>query len=189
MKPVRSALVIAKHQMQNHKTIVLIGPMGAGKTTIGRRLAKLLGRPFVDSDHEIEARTGVEIAYIFEKEGEAGFRERERQIIDELTQQQSVILATGGGAVGCKETRSNLQARGIVIYLKTTVDQQLARTANSTHRPLLQLGNPRQKLTELLEVRDPLYREVADIIVDTSGKNSNMLTKEIVASLGAMDIS
>lgn len=169
--------------MQSSKTIVLVGPMGAGKTTVGRRLAKLLNRPFIDSDHEIVARTGVEIAYIFEKEGENGFRERERQIIDELTRQPSIVLATGGGAVGSLESRRCLQSRGLVIYLKTNVNQQLERTANSTHRPLLQSGNPRQKLTELLKIRDPLYREVADIIVDTSGKSSNLLCKEIIEKI------
>jgi shikimate kinase len=172
--------------MHNHKAIILVGPMGAGKTTLGRRLGKLLGRLFVDSDHEIEARTGVEIAYIFEKEGEVGFREREHSVIDELLSLPDVVLATGGGAVGSEKTRASLQARGIVIYLQTTVNQQLERTANSTHRPLLRTANPRQKLTDLLEIRDPLYREVADLVVDTSSKNSNMICKEIVARLDAM---
>ena len=172
--------------MQAHKTIVLVGPMGAGKTTVGRRLAKQLGSPFVDSDHEIEARTGVEISYIFEKEGEQGFREREEQIIDELSQQGSIVLATGGGAVGSAVTRANLCSRGIVVYLQTTVEQQLERTQNSSHRPLLQSGNPRQKLTELLTIREPLYLEVADIVVDTTGKHSQALCKEIVAKIGAL---
>lgn len=172
--------------MQNNNPIVLVGPMGAGKTTIGRRLAKLLGRSFLDSDHEIEACTGVEIAYIFEKEGEQGFREREREVIDQLTQRAGIVLATGGGAVVNADNRQNLKARGYVVYLKTTVNQQLERTKNSTHRPLLQTENPRQKLTELLEIRDPFYQEVADLVIDTSGKNSNALCREIVATLDAI---
>lgn len=142
--------------------------MGAGKTTVGRYLAELLNRDFVDSDHEIETRTGASIPWIFEKEGEAGFRLRERMVIDELTHQSNIVLATGGGAIGQPENRQALRNNGVVIYLYTPVEIQLLRTHRDRNRPLLQVENPEQKLKDLLAVRDPLYREVAHFVIETN---------------------
>jgi shikimate kinase len=147
----------------------LVGPMGAGKSTIGRQLARCLKLKFIDSDREIEIRTGVDIPLIFELEGESGFRKRERKVIDELTARQGTILATGGGAVMDKLNRQRLASRGQVIYLHTSVEQQLRRTAHDRNRPLLQTANPKQKLQELMELRDPLYREIADWVIETDG--------------------
>ena len=147
--------------------MILVGPMGAGKSTIGRQLAGILNYDFYDSDHEIEARTGADIPWIFDVEGEEGFRKREAAMIDELTQLDGIVLATGGGAVIREENRHNLNARGVVVYLKTSVEQQLERTARDRNRPLLQTDEPRKVLTELMRVRDPLYEEVADIVVNT----------------------
>ena len=148
--------------------IYLVGPMGAGKTTVGRHLAELLGREFLDSDHEIERRTGASIPWIFEKEGEPGFRSRETMVINELTKQSSLVLATGGGAVTQAPNREYLNKRGIVIYLYTPVEIQLQRTYRDKNRPLLQVENPEQKLTDLLAIRDPLYRDVAHYIIETN---------------------
>ncbi len=147
----------------------LIGPMGAGKSTIGRQLARALGLKFIDSDREIEARTGVDIPLIFELEGESGFRKREQEVIDELSAIPDIVLATGGGAVLDPQNRQNLVSRGNVIYLQTSVDQQLQRTAHDRNRPLLQTDDPRGKLEQLLAERDPLYREIADIVIETDG--------------------
>ncbi|PCI50911.1 MAG: shikimate kinase AroK [Moraxellaceae bacterium] len=147
--------------------IIFIGPMGAGKTTIGRALASQLKWEFVDSDQEIEARTGANVAWIFDVEGESGFRDREEAVIDELTQRDSIIIATGGGAVLRPVNRERLKARGTVIYLSATVEQILARTLNDRTRPLLQTDDRVGVLTTLLEKRDPLYREIADIIIPT----------------------
>ena len=154
-----------------HDNIFLIGPMGAGKTTIGRQLAKSLGVDFVDSDHEIESRTGASIPLIFEVEGEAGFRRREREMIDELTQRSNIVLATGGGAVLDAATRAHLAARGQVIYLRASLEHLLKRTAKDRNRPLLQVDDacarPEQILAQILELRDPLYCEIADLVVET----------------------
>ena len=144
--------------------------MGAGKSTIGRQLSKQLGLPFHDSDHEIEKHTGVDIPLIFELEGEAGFRKRESAIIDELTRLPDIILATGGGAILDPLNRHHLAERGKVIYLHASVDQQLKRTCRDRNRPLLQTPDPRGKLVELMAERDPLYREIADLVIDTDGK-------------------
>ena len=160
--------------------IFLVGPMGAGKTTIGKRLAKQLKLDFIDSDREIEARTGVDIPYIFDLEGEAGFRRRESAMIDELTQRNGVVLATGGGAVLDLENRKRLRSRGTVLYLFCTVDQQHDRTAKSKNRPLLQTEDPRARLQALFEQRDPLYREVADFIIETNHKGINTVVDEII---------
>ena len=146
--------------------------MGVGKTTIGRQLAKLLGYTFIDSDREIEARTGAGIPWIFDVEGEAGFRQREQAMIDELTQRQSIVLGTGGGAVIREENRQHLKHRGIVVYLKADIDELLKRTAHDKNRPLLQTDEPRAILTELLRQREPWYQEVADIVFDTQRKNA-----------------
>jgi shikimate kinase len=147
----------------------LVGPMGAGKSTIGRQLARCLKLKFIDSDREIEIRTGVDIPLIFELEGESGFRKRERKVIDELTARPGTILATGGGAVMDKLNRQRLASRGHVIYLHTSVEQQLRRTAHDRNRPLLQTADPKQKLQELMALRDPLYREIADWVIETDG--------------------
>lgn len=165
------------------RRIFLVGPMGAGKTTLGRRLATLAGLDFVDSDHEIERQTGVDIPYIFEKEGEAGFRDREQRIIAALSEQDGVVLATGGGAVLDPRTRAALRERGLVIYLHAPVDQQLRRTARSTHRPLLRNGNRREILGRLFAERDPLYRETAHLVIDTHGGNTRRLAQQIIDHL------
>ena len=169
--------------MTQKRNIILVGPMGAGKSTIGKRLAALLGRPFIDSDKEIELRTGVDIPTIFEFEQEDGFRNRESAVIDDLTQKEGIVLATGGGAVIRPENRAHLKERGYVIYLRTSVDEQLRRTAHDRNRPLLQTENPRARLESLLEQRDPLYREVADWVVDTDRGNARALAQRIVRRL------
>ena len=160
--------------------IYLVGPMGAGKTTVGRHLAELLGREFLDSDHEIERRTGASIPWIFEKEGEPGFRSRETMVINELTKQHSLVLATGGGAVTQAPNREFLNKRGIVIYLYTPVEIQLQRTYRDKNRPLLQVENPEQKLKDLLAIRDPLYREVAHYIIETNQGAARDLAQRIL---------
>jgi shikimate kinase len=164
-------------------SLFLTGPMGAGKSTIGRQLAKQLRLPFHDSDHEIESRTGVDIPLIFELEGEAGFRKREASVIDELTRLPNIVLATGGGAVMDPANRQHLKTRGRVIYLHTSVNHQLKRTRKDRKRPLLQTGNPREKLDELMSIRDPLYRELASIIIDTNGMRVRDVVKIIMQRL------
>ncbi len=167
----------------DHHNIFLIGPMGSGKTAVGRRLARDLGWPFVDSDAVIEERTGVDIAFIFEKEGEAGFRRREAEIVDELTQQSGIVLATGGGAILADNTRKRLAERGTVVYLAATIAQQLDRTGRGKERPLLNSGDRRQILTELFAVRDPLYREIANVCVETDNRTVASVAKEVRRSL------
>ena len=169
--------------MNTPGSLFLTGPMGAGKSTIGRQLAKQLGLPFNDSDHEIESRTGVDIPLIFELEGEAGFRKREVTVIDELTRLPNIVLATGGGAVLDPANREHLKTRGRVIYLHTSVNHQLKRTRKDRNRPLLQTGNPRKKLEELMAVRDPLYREIASIVIDTDGMRVRDVVKIIMQKL------
>lgn len=163
--------------------IILVGPMGSGKSTIGRQLANNLKKEFKDSDHEIVARTGASIPLIFEIEGEEGFRRREAAMIDELTQLEDIVLATGGGAVLREENRHHLEQRGVVIYLYASVDQLFERTSRDHNRPLLQTENPRQKLQELMEQRDPLYREVADMVVHTDDRSIRSVVKEILVRL------
>ncbi len=169
--------------MRHPQNIFLIGPMGAGKSAVGRQLAKLLHLSFVDSDDEIETRTGVDIPFIFEKEGEDGFRKREAKVIDDLSAMESVILATGGGAVVDPQNRSRLGARGFVVYLYTTVDQQLARTQKGRERPMLADGDSRKILEDLMAVRDPLYREIADLTVETDGRKVKAVASEILERL------
>jgi shikimate kinase len=144
--------------------------MGSGKTAVGRRLATLLGKQFYDSDAEIERRTGVDIRYIFEKEGEGRFREREREVIADLTALDDVVVSTGGGAVVDAENRERLAASGIVIWLQASVDTQLQRTGPSRNRPLLQTGDPRAVLERLRAIREPLYDAIADLRIDTTGR-------------------
>lgn len=153
--------------------------MGAGKTTVGRQLARLCELEFMDADHELEERTGVDIPYIFQKEGEQGFRDREADIIDTLTQEKDVVLATGGGVVMREENRTRLKQRGLVIYLYTEVEQQWKRTRKSRNRPLLKQDNPKKVLKELMAIRDPWYREIADIVVNSKSQSAKMLAKHI----------
>ncbi len=164
-------------------TYILIGPMGAGKSTIGRLLAKELSLPFKDSDKEIEERTGASIPLIFDVEGEAGFRDREQAVITELCEQPGLVLATGGGAVLRPENRQAMRNGAIVIYLHASVEHQLARTARDRNRPLLQTENPGQVLTDLLALRDPLYREVATLIIETDTRPPRMVVQEIMRFL------
>ncbi len=163
--------------------IFLVGPMGAGKSAVGRQLARLLHLEFIDSDDEIETRTGVDIPFIFEKEGEEGFRKREVQVIDELSQRDGVVLATGGGAIVNPDSRNRLGARGYVVYLYTSVAQQLVRTQRGRSRPMLDNDDPEKVLEELMAIRDPLYREVADLIVDTDGRRVSTVAREIHEAL------
>ena len=167
--------------MAEKRNIFLVGPMGAGKSTIGRQLAQQLNMDFVDSDAVIEERAGADISWIFDLEGEEGFRKREERIINELTQLQGVVLSTGGGAVMSKENRNYLSARGIVIYLETSVDKQYQRTQRDKKRPLLQgTDNPRQVLEDLAKVRNPLYEEIADITLPTDEQNDKVMVNQIV---------
>lgn len=163
--------------------IFLIGPMGAGKSTIGKLLAKSLGREFWDSDKEIERRTGVTIPMIFDYEGEAGFRKRESETLARLTEHESAIIATGGGAVLLPENRELLRRRGFVVYLRCSVDKQLERTQKDSNRPLLQTEDPRQRLEDLFSERDPLYTETADLTVDTGTLSGQAAVKRIVHAL------
>jgi shikimate kinase len=165
--------------------IFLVGPMGSGKSAVGRQLAQRLGLTFVDSDEEIEARTGVDIAYIFEREGETGFRQREAEVIDALTARDGLLLSTGGGAILDPGTRERLRARGRVVYLRTTVDQQLARTRRSNDRPLLNNDDPRGTLDRLFQQRAPLYLEVAEFVVDTDGRKVKTVVDMICRELDA----
>ena len=160
-------------------SIYLVGPMGAGKSTLGRLLAAELKLDFYDSDKVIEERSGANIPWIFDMEGEAGFREREEQAIDELTQMPNIVLATGGGVVMREANRQHLSTRGTVVYLRTSVEQQLARTAKDKNRPLLQTANPEQVLRELFAKRDPLYLEVADIVIDTDQHSPKWMVQEL----------
>lgn len=167
--------------MQN---LYLVGLMGAGKTTVGRLLARRLGKRFVDSDHEIEARTGASIPWIFEIEGESSFRRREADMIRELTAQSGIVLATGGGAILNPENREYLKTRGTVIYLRASIDSILLRTSHDKNRPLLQTADPRKRLEELLQQRDPLYREIAALTIDTGKQNVQVMVHHILQQLG-----
>ncbi len=169
--------------MKHPKNIFLVGPMGAGKSAVGRQLARSLHLSFVDSDDEIEKRTGVDIAFIFDKEGESGFRKREAAVIDELTGRDGVVLATGGGAVIDAQSRGRLGGRGFVVYLHTSVEQQFARTSKGRERPLLENGDRRAILEDLLSARDPLYREIADLVVETDGRKVHSVVKEIIEKI------
>ena len=169
--------------MKHPQNLFLVGPMGAGKSAVGRQLARLLHLDFVDSDEEIESRTGVDIPFIFEKEGEAGFRKREAKVIEDLSQRDGIVLATGGGAVIDPRNRNHLGARGYVIYLQTSVEQQLARTRKGRERPLLANSDPRAVLEALMATREPLYREVADLTVETDGRKVRAVANEILDRL------
>jgi shikimate kinase len=157
--------------------------MGAGKSTVGKQLAKALGRDFYDSDKEIEKRTGVSISWIFEMEGEAGFRAREQKVIDELTSLKDIVLATGGGAILAEENRRALRSRGHVVYLSASLEQLLRRTSKDKSRPLLQTDDPKQKVNELLEQRGPLYQDVADIELRTGEQSIQHVVSGLVKKL------
>jgi shikimate kinase len=169
--------------------VFLVGLMGAGKTTVGRLLARRLHKTFIDADHELEARTGVSIPLIFELEGEAGFREREAKLLAELVTRDNIVLATGGGAVLRPENRAALARHGIVVYLDASVDDLVQRTRHDRNRPLLQTHDPRLKLEELHRQRDPLYREIADIIVTSGRQSVHQVVREIEDRLAAFTAS
>ncbi|QJC32993.1 shikimate kinase AroK [Enterobacteriaceae endosymbiont of Donacia semicuprea] len=174
--------------MAEKRNIFLIGPMGAGKSTIGRHLANLLKMEFFDSDQEIERRTGADINWVFDVEGETGFRKREKKIINEITQKQGIILATGGGCIQSKETRKFLSSRGIVVYLKTTIEKQLSRTKRDKKRPLLNITNNQNQsakeiLNNLAKKRNHLYNEIADIIIKTDEQSAKIVANQLIKLL------
>ncbi len=172
---------------QNPKNVFLVGPMGVGKSTIGRQLAKLLRMEFDDTDHEIQRRTGVDIPTIFDFEGEDGFRRRERTVVQELTGSNGLVLATGGGVVLDPDNRRCLSGRGVVVYLSCSPEQQYDRTRQDRNRPLLQTENPMSKLQDLMEEREPIYRELADLVVSTEKRSAVVVAKEIVMRLSELD--
>jgi len=166
--------------MTHNGNIFLVGPMGAGKSTIGRLLAKTLGLRFLDSDKEIEQRTGASIPMIFEYEGEAGFRKREAETLAALTAMSHIVLATGGGSVILPDNQALLKQRGFVVYLQCAVDKQFERTHKDSNRPLLNTGDPKGRLEELFKIRDPLYHAVADFIIDTGQNSSRSAVRQIL---------
>lgn len=157
--------------------------MGTGKTTIGSQLARATGFDFVDADHELERRTGATISLIFDIEGETGFRERERRLIDELTQRERIVLATGGGAILAEENRRHLGGRGLVVYLKTPVETLVERTRHDTSRPLLRTADPAATLRDIIATREPLYAEIANLVVDTGKLSVKQVIRKILAKL------
>jgi shikimate kinase len=170
--------------MAEKRNIFLIGPMGAGKSTIGREIADRLHLEFFDSDQEIERRTGADIAWVFDLEGEEGFRKREETVIEDLSEKQGIVLATGGGSVISTNVRNRLSARGIVVYLETTIDKQVARTQRDRRRPLLQTAEkPRTVLENLAVERNPLYEDIADIIVQTDDQSAKVVAHKIIERL------
>ena len=170
--------------MAEKRNVFLVGPMGAGKSTIGRHLADQLHLEFFDSDQEIERRTGADIAWIFDLEGEDGFRKREETIIEDLTDKQGIVLATGGGSIVSKAVRNRLSARGIVVYLQTTIDKQVARTQRDKRRPLLQNDDPETVLRNLAGERNPLYEEVADYVIETDEQSARAVANQIINKIG-----
>ena len=164
--------------------IFLIGPMGAGKSTLGRHLAQQLGWPFYDTDKVIEERTGADIPWIFDVEGEEGFRRREEEVVEELTRQQKIVLATGGGVILRASNRQHLHDRGLVIYLETPVALQLARTRNDRQRPLLQQDDPEAVLSRLYAERDPLYRQTCHHVVSTASGNMRRVADQVLGCAG-----
>jgi len=170
--------------MAENRNIFLVGPMGAGKSTIGREIADRLHLEFFDSDQEIERRTGADIAWVFDLEGEEGFRKREETVIEDLSERQGIVLATGGGSVISTNVRNKLSARGIVVYLETTIDKQVARTQRDRRRPLLQTSEePRTVLENLAVERNPLYEEIADVIVKTDDQSAKVVAHNIIDRL------
>ena len=176
--PRQRNLAYLRHMMR-FNNIFLVGPMGAGKTTVGRYLAAALSLEFRDSDQEIQRRTGVDIPTIFEYEGEEGFRQRERRVIGELSEQSGLVMATGGGAVLRSDNRRALTSRGVVIYLHCSPEQQHARTSHDRNRPLLDTRDPLTRLRQLIAERGPLYRQVADMVVSTERRGTPSVVNEI----------
>ncbi|MBO1254637.1 shikimate kinase AroK [Alteromonas sp. 5E99-2] len=170
--------------MAEKRNIFLVGPMGAGKSTIGRHLADELHLEFFDSDQEIEKRTGADISWIFDLEGEEGFRNREETVINDLTDMQGIVLATGGGSIVTKAVRNRLSARGIVVYLQTTIDKQVTRTQRDKRRPLLQNDDPEKVLRDLADERNPMYEEVADYVVQTDDQSARSVANQIISKIG-----
>jgi shikimate kinase len=170
--------------MLGKRNIYLIGPMGTGKTAVGKQLGRLLGVPFIDSDAEIERLAGVDIPYIFEQEGEAGFRQREREAIAALCQREPIVLATGGGAVLSPENRRLLHETGTVVFLHTSLSQQLQRVGKGRGRPMLKGVDLPRRLAELREARDPLYREIADITLTTDNRRVGKVAELTLRELG-----
>ena len=170
--------------MAEKRNVFLVGPMGAGKSTIGRHLAEELHLEFFDSDQEIERRTGADIAWIFDLEGEDGFRKREENVIEDLTDKQGIVLATGGGSIVSNAVRNRLSARGIVVYLQTTIDKQVARTQRDKRRPLLQNDDPESILRALADERNPLYEEVADYVIETDEQSARAVANQIINKIG-----
>ena len=170
-------------KLKNKGNIILVGPMGAGKTTIGKSLADRLAMQFIDSDNEIIRRTGAEIPLIFEIEGEEGFRQREKKMLEELCEKNDLVIATGGGAVIDRENRELLRSSGYVIYLQASPEQLSERTKKDIKRPLLQTADRLGRITELLEKRDPLYIEMADTVVNTEGKSVGQVTNMICKNI------
>lgn len=169
--------------MATGSNVFLIGPMGVGKSTIGRMLATALDRPFYDSDREIESLTGADIPWIFDVEGEAGFRVREERMIDSLSRREGIVLATGGGAILSAASRANLHNRGTVVYLKASISQQFERTSKDRNRPLLQTADPLTRIKELMKIREPFYNETAHITIDTSRRGPRAVVNEILKRL------
>ena len=171
--------------MAEKRNIFLIGPMGAGKSTIGKYLAQQLHMEFYDSDHEIERRTGADISWVFDVEGEEGFRDREEKVINDLSELQGIVLATGGGSIKSKESRNRLSARGIVVYLETPVEKQLARVQKDKRRPLLQTEEePKDVLERLAAERNELYLEIADYVVRTDEQGAKLVAHHIAELIG-----
>ena len=166
--------------------IFLVGPMGAGKSTIARQLAVALGKEFVDADRELEARTGVGIPLIFEYEGEAGFRQRESRLLAELVAREGIVLATGGGVVLSAGNRALLAGRGLVVYLNAPVDLLVARVSRDRGRPLMQTGDPKATMQEIMRMRDSLYRETADIVVHSTHRSGRFVVREIRKRIEAL---
>ena len=163
------------------RSLILVGPMGAGKSTIGKLLAGIIKLPFIDSDRVIEERTGADIPWIFDVEGEAGFRVRESAVLLDVLNGPAVVLATGGGAVLRQENQKVMSSQGTVFYLMASIDQLLERTAKDKKRPLLQVGNPELKIKELIEERDEIYRSVADFVIKTDRRSPRTVAQEIAS--------
>ena len=174
--------------MNDDCPVFIVGPPGSGKSAVGQRLARLLDRRFVDTDREVEDRCGVDIAYIFEKEGEPGFRKREHEALADLAAKPGHVIATGGGIVTRPENMEILRTNGVVVYLQTSVDQQFERTRHSKARPLLHGEDPRGTLQKLMDARAPLYESIADVTCCTDGQRVNQVANDIHASLENIEL-
>jgi len=179
----RQIFKILYNVLMHKESIFLVGPMGAGKSTVGKCLADKLHYDFVDSDHEIEAKTGATIPMIFDIEGEQGFRSREALMVDELSQRSEVVLATGGGVVETESNRQHLRTRGFVVYLQSPVEALIQRTKHDRNRPLLQTDNPAQVLRDLMKKREPWYLEMADLVIETQQVPVHRVVKQIIERL------